>query len=205
MQTFISGAADSTRMTLSQVVFLLISNPHVLQKARDELNNHVGRNRQVEESDIKNLVYLQAIIKESMRLHPSSQLLPPRESVEDCEIGGYNIPKDTLLIANLSKIHRDPQVWPNPDEFQPERFLTSHQNVDVMGNHYELLPFGSGRRRCPGIFFGLRLVQIALATLIHRFELEKASDDPDDKSATGLTNSIPQFKILLKPITSTEK
>nr|XP_017252573.1 PREDICTED: cytochrome P450 82A3-like [Daucus carota subsp. sativus] len=155
--TFISGAADSTRMTLSQVVFLLISNPHVLQKARDELNNHVGRNRQVEESDIKNL------------------------------------------------IHRDPQVWPNPDEFQPERFLTSHQNVDVMGNHYELLPFGSGRRRCPGIFFGLRLVQIALATLIHRFELEKASDDPDDKSATGLTNSIPQFKILLKPITSTEK
>ncbi|WOG84308.1 hypothetical protein DCAR_0103491 [Daucus carota subsp. sativus] len=183
--TFISGAADSTRMTLSQVVFLLISNPHVLQKARDELNNHVGRNRQVEESDIKNLVYLQAIIKESMRLHPSSQLLPPRESVEDCEIGGYNIPKDTLLIANL--------------------FLTSHQNVDVMGNHYELLPFGSGRRRCPGIFFGLRLVQIALATLIHRFELEKASDDPDDKSATGLTNSIPQFKILLKPITSTEK
>ncbi|XP_017252560.2 cytochrome P450 CYP82D47 [Daucus carota subsp. sativus] len=204
--TFISGAADSTRMTLSQVVFLLISNPHVLQKARDELNNHVGRNRQVEESDIKNLVYLQAIIKESMRLHPSSQLLPPRESVEDCEIGGYNIPKDTLLIANLSKIHRDPQVWPNPDEFQPERFLTSHQNVDVMGNHYELLPFGSGRRRCPGIFFGLRLVQIALATIIHRFELEKASDEPDDKSAAvGLRNSIPQFKILLKPITSAEK
>ena len=102
MQAFISGAADSTRMALSQVLFLLISNPHVLQKARDELNNHVGRNRQVEESDIKNLVYLQAIIKESMRLHPSSQLLPPRESVEDCEIGGYNIPKDTLLIANLS-------------------------------------------------------------------------------------------------------
>ncbi|KAL1833402.1 hypothetical protein ACET3Z_003053 [Daucus carota] len=201
---FISGAADSTRMALSQVLFLLISNPHVLQKARDELNNHVGRNRQ--ESDIKNLVYLQAIIKESMRLHPSSQLLAPRESVQDCDIAGYNIPKDTLLIANLSKIHRDPQVWPNPDEFQPERFLTSHQNVDVMGNHYELLPFGSGRRRCPGIFFGLRLVQIALATIIHRFELEKASDEPDDKSAAvGLRNSIPQFKILLKPITSAEK
>ncbi|KAK1370578.1 hypothetical protein POM88_036670 [Heracleum sosnowskyi] len=155
---FISGAADSTRVTLTWALSLLISNPHVLKKARDELNNHVGRNRQVEESDIKNLVYLQAIFKESMRLYPASLLLPPRESIEDCVISGYNVPKDTRLIVNLSKIHRDPQVWPNPDEFRPERFLTSHQNVDVEGNHYELLPFGSGRRRCPGMFLGLRLV-----------------------------------------------
>ncbi|XP_074334464.1 cytochrome P450 CYP82D47-like [Apium graveolens] len=200
---YISGAADSTRVTLTWALSLLISNPDVLKKARDELSHHVGRNRQVEESDIKNLVYLQAIFKESMRLYPASLLLPPRESLEDCVVSGYNVPKHTRLIVNVSKIHRDPQVWPNPDEFRPERFLTSHQNVDVKGNQYELLPFGSGRRRCPGMFLGLRLVQLALASLIHGFEFEKADDEPDDMSATaGLTNSITQCNILLKPIIS---
>lgn len=184
----------------------MISNQHVLKKARDELNNHVGRSRQVEESDIKNLVYLQAVLKESMRLYPASLLLPPRESIEDCVVSGYYVPKGTRLIVNVSKIHRDPQVWPNPDEFQPERFLTSHQNVDVKGNHYELLPFGSGRRMCPGIFLGLRIMQLAIASLIHGFEFEKADDEPDDTSATvGLTDSVIHCKILLKPIISIKK
>ncbi|XP_074335324.1 cytochrome P450 CYP82D47-like [Apium graveolens] len=206
MLAYITGSADTITVTLTWTLYLLISNPPVLKKARDELNNYIGGNRQVEESDVKNLVYLQAIVKESMRLYPATQLLPSRESLKDCVIGGYNIPKGTRLIVNLSKIHRDPQVWANPNDFQPERFLTSHQNVDVKGNHYELLPFGSGRRRCPGIFLSLRVMHLALASLVHGFEFQKPSDEPDDMSATaGLNNSKAQFKVLLKPIISNEK
>ncbi|KAK2992328.1 hypothetical protein RJ640_020321 [Escallonia rubra] len=179
----------------------LLSNNHVLKKAQAELDIHVGRKRQVQESDLKNLVYLQAIIKETLRLHPPSVLLPARESMEDCVVGGYNIPKGTRLVVNLWKIHRDPSVWPDPCEFQPERFLTSHKDVDVMGQHFELIPFGSGRRICPGITLSLQVVHFILASLIHGFEITKPSDEPVDMTESfGLSNSkaIP-FRVLLAP------
>ena len=110
-------------------------------KAQQELDVQVGRERQVKESDIKNLVYLQAILKETMRLYPAGPFLVPHESLEECTLVGYNIPTSTRLLVNLPKLHRDPSVWVDPTEFRPERFFTTHKGVDVRGQHFELILF----------------------------------------------------------------
>ncbi|GJN31513.1 hypothetical protein PR202_gb19922 [Eleusine coracana subsp. coracana] len=125
------------------------------------------RERLVTEGDILNLPYLQAIVKETMRMHPVAPLLTPRLSREDTSFGGYNIPAGTWVLINVWAIGRDPKVWESPMEFRPERFVGS--SVDVKGQDYELLPFGSGRRMCPGIGLGLKMVYLALANLLHAF------------------------------------
>ncbi|KAJ6971804.1 cytochrome P450 82A4-like [Populus alba x Populus x berolinensis] len=138
---------------------------------------------------MKNLVYLQAIFKETLRLYPAAPLSGPHESMEECTVGGYHIPAGTRLSTNLSKIHRDPQVWSDPDEFQPERFLTTHKDCDFLGQHFEFIPFGSGRRMCPGISFALQVLNLALATLLHGFNIETVDDAPIDMTETGgITN-----------------
>ncbi|XP_030932470.1 cytochrome P450 82A3-like [Quercus lobata] len=152
----IAGGSDTSTITLTWTIALLLNN-HVLKKARDELDVQVGRVRIVNESDIDKLVYLQAIVKETLRLYPATRLAAPREFTENCIIGGYHVPKGTRLIINIWKIQTDPRIWSDPLEFKPERFLTTHKNVDVRGQNFELLPFGSGRRECPGISFGLHM------------------------------------------------
>ncbi|KAK3147203.1 hypothetical protein QOZ80_3BG0279420 [Eleusine coracana subsp. coracana] len=102
-----------------------------------------------------------------MRMHPVAPLLTPRLSREDTSFGGYNIPAGTWVLINVWAIGRDPKVWESPMEFRPERFVGS--SVDVKGQDYELLPFGSGRRMCPGIGLGLKMVYLALANLLHAF------------------------------------
>ena len=103
-----------------------------MKQAREELDIKVGRDRWVEQSDIENLVYLKAIVKEALRLYAAGPLLIPHEAMEDCCIGGYHIPKDTRLLVNAWKMHRDPDVWSNPEEFQPERFSINHATVDFL-------------------------------------------------------------------------
>ncbi|KAJ0747754.1 putative cytochrome P450 [Helianthus annuus] len=142
------AATDTTTATLTWALALLVNQPVVLKKAQQELENHVGRDRNVEESNMNNMVYLQAIIKETMRLYPAAPLSAPHESTEDCIVGGYTIPKGTRLLVNIWKIQHDPQIWTAPFEFRPERFLTSNKEIDVKGRHFELIPFGSGRRIC---------------------------------------------------------
>ncbi|GJX07678.1 cytochrome P450 CYP82D47-like protein [Tanacetum coccineum] len=124
---------DTTTVTLTWALSLLVNNPLILAKAQRELENRVGRDRKVEESDLKDLVYLQAIIKEAMRLYPAAPLLVPHESTEECIVGGYTIPKGTRLLVNIWKVQHDPQIWTDPFEFQPERFLTSKKEIDVKG------------------------------------------------------------------------
>lgn len=195
------GATDTVTTTLIWALSSLLNNRGVLKKAREELDLHVGRNRKVEEEDMKNLPYLNVIIKETLRLHPAGLLLGPHESMEDCTVAGYHIPTGTTLLANLWKIHRDPSIWSNPDEFKPERFLTTHEDVDVKGHHFELLPFGSGRRICPGISLALQFVQFTLANLIHGFEFESMSDESIDMTKSiGLTNfKATPLEILVTP------
>ncbi|KAL0415820.1 UNVERIFIED_CONTAM: cytochrome [Sesamum latifolium] len=154
------------------------------------------------ESDLEKLVYIQAIIKETLRLQPPAPLLPPRESVEDCTVAGYHIPAGTRLMVNAWKLHRDPRVWTDPLEFRPERFLAEYKEVDVRGKQFELLPFGGGRRICPGISFSLGLMELALANLLHGFDIEKLSDDQiiDMTSSFGATNmKATPLEVLLKP------
>lgn len=177
-------------VSITWALSLLLNNIHKLEKAQEELDNVVGRDRQVDESDVPKLVYLQAIVKETLRMYPPSPLLISRAAMEDSALSsGYKVPVGTRLIVNASKIHRDERVWRNPDEFQPERFLTSHKGIDVKGQNFELIPFGSGRRSCPGIWLALNVVHLTLASLLHNFEVTKPSnEDVDMTESPGLNN-----------------
>ncbi|KAJ0504770.1 putative cytochrome P450 [Helianthus annuus] len=183
------AATDTTTVTLTWALALLVNNPLVLKKAQQELENYVGRDRKVEESDMIKLVYLQAIIKETMRLYPAAALSVPHESTEDCNVGGYTVPKGTRLFVDIWKIHHDPQIWTDPFEFRPERFLTTKKEINVKGQHFELIPFGSGRRICPGISFAFEAMQLILASLIHGFEFQNPSNEQIDMTESpGLTS-----------------
>ncbi|KAL4649806.1 hypothetical protein ACB092_01G041200 [Castanea dentata] len=140
--SMIAGGSDTSTITLTWTIALLLNNRHVLKKAQDELDVQVGRERIVNELDIS----------------------------------GYHVSKGTRLITNVCKIHTDPRIWSDPLEFKPERFLTTHKSVDVRGQNFELLPFGSGRRACPGISFALQMVQLALASFLHMYDISIPSD-----------------------------
>ncbi|XP_059279238.1 cytochrome P450 CYP82D47-like [Lycium ferocissimum] len=197
----LAAGTDTIIITLTWVLSLLLNNYEALKKAQDELDAHVGKNRLVQESDIKSLVYLQAIVNEALRLYPAGPLLLPHESIEDCVVSGYDIPKGTRLLVNVWKSHRDPNIWPNPHEFKPQRFLTTNKDVDVRGNHFELIPFGSGRRMCPGISLALQVLPFVIAALLQGFDMKTPSDEPIDMSeSSGLTilKATP-LKVLLAP------
>ncbi|MED6218267.1 hypothetical protein PIB30_025189 [Stylosanthes scabra] len=186
--TLIAGATDTTTVTMTWTLSLLLNHGHVLKKVQDELDEKVGKERLVKESDMNKLTYLEAVVKESMRLYPAGPLSGLRIFTEDCTLGGYHIKQGTRLFLNLWKLHRDPHIWSDPLEFKPERFLSTHKDVDVKGQNFELLPFGGGRRSCPGITFGLQMTKLALAAFLHAFEVKTPSNDPVDMSATfGLT------------------
>ncbi|KAL5704970.1 hypothetical protein ACHQM5_023325 [Ranunculus cassubicifolius] len=197
----ILGGTDTTTVTLTWALSLLLNNRHSLKKAQEEIDKKIGKDRLVEESDIEKLLYLQAIIKETMRLYPAAPLAAQHEAREDCRVAGYHVPAGTRLIPNLSKIQRDPRIWPDPNEFQPERFLTRQANMDVRGQHFELIPFGSGRRSCPGISFALQVVHLVLARLLQGFDFETPTDAPVDMTETaGLTNiKATPLEVLITP------
>ncbi|XP_022976390.1 cytochrome P450 CYP82D47-like [Cucurbita maxima] len=171
------GAYDTTMITMTWALSLLLNHPEALRKVQLELDEKVGRSRQVKESDVKNLLYLQAIMKETLRLYPAAPLLIPHESIEDCTVLGYHIPARTRLIVNVQKLHKDSLVWENPCEFRPERFLTSDTKFDMRGQDLQLMPFGCGRRMCPGISFALQLMHLTLASLLHEFEIDRPSEE----------------------------
>ncbi|XP_019155272.1 PREDICTED: cytochrome P450 82A4-like isoform X2 [Ipomoea nil] len=157
---------------------------------RAEIETHVGRERHVNQSDLSNLTYLQVVLKETLRLYPLGPLLLPHESVDDCMVNGYCIPKGTPVLVNISKAHRDPNFWSDPNVFRPERFMSEHKKIDVRGNHFELIPFASGRRMCPGISLALRVLELAMANLIHSFDLKRISNEAIDMTeSAGLINS----------------
>ncbi|XP_073125949.1 cytochrome P450 CYP82D47-like [Henckelia pumila] len=200
-QSMLVAGTDTITVTLIWALCLLLNNRHVLERAQQELDDHIGISRMVEKSDIGNLVYIQAIIKETLRLYPPTLLSPPRESSRDSTVAGYQIPGGTRVIINLWKLHRDPGVWSDPSEFIPERFLTECRDVDLRGNHFQFLPFGVGRRICPGTTFALQFMELALATLLHGFDLKTpAGDVVDMKGSFGATNmKASPLPVLLAP------
>ncbi|GMY28562.1 cytochrome P450 CYP82D47-like [Fagus crenata] len=197
----IAGGNDTTTITLTWAISLLLNNRHVLKKVQDELDVQVGKERMVNELDINKLVYLQAIVKETLRLYPSAPLSGPREFTENCIIGGYHVPTGTRLITNLWKIQTDPRIWSDPLKFKPERFLTTHKDVDFGGKNFEFIPFGSGRRVCPGASFGILMVQLALANFLHMYEISTTSNTQVDMTESfGLTNiKATPLEVLITP------
>ncbi|GKE08281.1 cytochrome P450 CYP82D47-like protein [Tanacetum coccineum] len=198
--TILTGGLE-THVTLTWALSAPLNNPKALKMAQDELDVHVGRDRLVEESYITNLVYLQAIIKEAMRLYPPSPIPSTHESMDDCIVAGYNLPKGTHLMVNVWKLHRDPNVWSDPNKFRPERFLTSDGDMDYKGQQYEFISFGSGIRKCICASFALKLLHFTLASLIQEFELSKPSNDPVDMSKSIGLNDIKDFplEVILSP------
>ncbi|KAG8641972.1 cytochrome P450 CYP82D47-like [Manihot esculenta] len=178
--TLIVGGSDTTILTMTWMLANLLNNRRELQLAQEEIDQKIGRDRPVEESDVENLVYLKAIMKETLRLYPAGPLAFPREAMEDCTLFGYHIPKGTRLLTNLWKLHHDGNVWPNPDEFKPDRFLTTHADVDVLGQNFELVPFGSGRRSCPGLNFAMQVIQLGMARLLQGFNFTTPNNEPVD-------------------------
>nr|WJZ49108.1 cytochrome P450 [Isodon lophanthoides var. gerardianus] len=162
------AGTETTTVTIEWVLSELLLHPDVYSKVKDELRNIVGDRKIMEEADISRLPYLQAVVKEVLRLHPPAPLMLPHKAVVDTEINGYFIPKHARLFVNVWSIGRDPSIWPNPETFQPQRFLNT--SLDYKGQNFELLPFGSGRRICPGLPLAHRVVHATVAALIHNFD-----------------------------------
>ena len=167
----------------------LLQNPKAMTKVQDEIDSVIGQNGVVQESDISQLPYLQAVVKETFRLHPPAPLLLPRKAETDVEILGFLVPKDTQVLVNVWAVGRDPSTWENPNRFEPERFLG--KDTDVKGRDYELTPFGAGRRICPGLPLAVKTVPLMLASLLYSFDWKLpngvASEDLDMDESFGLT------------------
>ncbi|CAH8270428.1 unnamed protein product [Arabidopsis lyrata] len=178
-----TAGTDTSASTVDWAIAELIRHPDIMNKAREELDSVVGRDRPVNESDISQLPYLQAVIKENFRLHPPTPLSLPHIASESCEINGYHIPKGSTLLTNIWAIARDPDQWSDPLTFKPDRFLPGGEKsgVDVKGSDFELIPFGAGRRICAGLSLGLRTIQFLTATLVQGFDWELAGGITPEK------------------------
>ncbi|KAL4298023.1 hypothetical protein GQ457_12G021940 [Hibiscus cannabinus] len=185
----VTGGTDTTAVTVEWVISELMKQPQLITKATQELDRVIGRERWVEERDIPQLPYLDAIMKETMRKHSVAPLLAPHMAMEDCKVAGYDIRKGTRVFINTWSIGRDPSLWEQPEEFRPERFLG--RNIDVKGRSFELLPFGAGRRMCPGYNLGLKMIQLSIANLLQAFNWKLPGnmkvEDLSMEEAPGIT------------------
>ncbi|KAI3451969.1 hypothetical protein Pfo_008634 [Paulownia fortunei] len=189
MTNMIIAGTDTSVATIEWAMSLLLNHPDVLQKAKLELDSQVGHQRLLEEQDLPNLHYLRNIIFETFRMFPPGPLGVPRESSADCKVGGYDVPRGTILLVNSWAIHRDPEVWDEPTSFKPERFEGREVETQT------LMPFGMGRRTCPGAGLGQRMVGLALGSLIQCFEWERVVlEEVDLAEGVGLT--MPKLKPL---------
>ncbi|KHN00774.1 Cytochrome P450 76C4 [Glycine soja] len=166
---FIAGS-DTSGSTSEWAMAELLRNPEAMQKAREELIQVICTSNEVKESDIPRLPYIQAIVKETLRLHPPVPLLLPYVAAHDVKVCGYTIHKGNQGLINAWSIGRNPRFWDNPLLFQPERFLRS--KIDFKGRDFMYLPFGAGRRICPGLSLANRMITLMLATFLHSFEWE---------------------------------
>ncbi|CAA0815211.1 Cytochrome P450 82C4 [Striga hermonthica] len=207
IQNLILAGSDTTSIHLTWTLSLLLNHPNVMQRAQHEIDTNIGKHRWAQESDIHNLPYLQAVIKESLRLYPPGPISVPHEAAQDCRVMEYTIPKGTMIIVNLWKLHRDPRIWARPEDFLPERFLEGHASgVDFNGQFYEFIPFGSGRRSCPGTTFAMQVAHLVLARLIQGFEIKTGLDKPVDMSE-GMGITLPKatpLEVIITPRLSNE-
>ncbi|KAJ0980949.1 hypothetical protein J5N97_009204 [Dioscorea zingiberensis] len=181
-----AAGTHTSYITLEWSMAELIRNPQVMKKLQNEVRGIATGKSMVKEEDLSEMHYLKAVIKETLCLYPPGPLLLPRQTIQSCEIEGYHIPGKTNVIINFWSIGRDPKFWGNADEFQPERFVNSP--IDFKGLDYEFIPFGAGRRVCPGLLFAVSNLQLALANLVHRFDW-KLPDYVKDEKEFDMTES----------------
>ncbi|CAH8368926.1 unnamed protein product [Eruca vesicaria subsp. sativa] len=170
LMDMVLGSTDTSLHVIEFAMAELFNQPHIIKRAQQELDEVVGKYNIVEESHIPKLPYIHAIMKESLRLHTVAPLLIPYRPSETTVVNGFTIPRDSKMFINVWAIHRNPDVWENPLEFDPSRFL--NKSYDFNGNDFNYIPFGAGRRICPGIAMGERVVLYNIATLLHSFDWE---------------------------------
>ncbi|XP_024969260.1 probable (S)-N-methylcoclaurine 3'-hydroxylase isozyme 2 [Cynara cardunculus var. scolymus] len=175
MQELFAAGTETTSASTEWLMAELLRNKELMQKVRDEVTKNIDGNV-VKESDLVGLPFLEACFKETLRLHPAGPLLLPHRAKEACEIMGYTIPKDSQIMVNVWAINRDPNIWDDPLSFKPERFVGS--KLSYKGNDFEFLPFGSGRKMCPGEAMASKIVLLTVAALILNFDWIL----PDDKN-----------------------
>ncbi|XP_052181447.1 6,7,8-trihydroxycoumarin synthase-like [Diospyros lotus] len=179
MDIFTAGT-HTNAITLIWAMTQLVKRPEAMKRIQEEVRNIAGDKGVIHETDLQNLPYLKAAVKETLRLHPPVPLLLPHETIEPCTIAGYKVHPKTVVYVNAWAIGRDPKSWEDPEKFFPERFLDN--SIDFKGQDFELIPFGAGRRSCPGIHLGVVTVELALANLICGFNWELPA-------ATGIKNN----------------
>jgi cytochrome P450 len=169
--TVLFAGTDSTASTIEWAMSLLLNNPDKLAKARAEIDANVGYDHLVDESEVSKLPYIQAIVSETLRLFPIAPMLAAHVSTEDAVVGGFNIPRGTMVLGNAWAVHRDPNVWEEPSSFKPERFTGAQVET------YKFVPFGVGRRQCPGAGMANRMAGHSVAALIQCFEWQRVNEE----------------------------
>ncbi|PWA40748.1 cytochrome P450 71A2 [Artemisia annua] len=169
-----SGGTDTTFSSIEWALSELIRHPKTMEKLQLEVTKIAQGRPMITEDDMVNMHYLKAVLKETLRLHTPLPILVPHESRQDVNLMGYDIPQGTQVMINVSAIARDPLLWDEPDKFKPERFLNS--SIDYKGFDFELLPFGAGRRGCPGIEFTAAINELVLANIVYKYDLALPND-----------------------------
>ncbi|KAH7677682.1 Trans-cinnamate 4-monooxygenase protein [Dioscorea alata] len=196
------AAIETTLWSIEWGIAELVNHPEIQHKLRNELDAVLGPNP-ITESDTQKLPYLQAVIKETLRLRMAIPLLVPHMNLHDAKLGGFDIPAESKILVNAWWLANNPAHWKKPEEFRPERFLEEDANVEANGNDFRYLPFGVGRRSCPGIILALPILGITIGRLVQNFELlPPAGEKKIDTSEKGGQFSLHILKhstIVCKP------
>ncbi|KAG5514967.1 hypothetical protein RHGRI_036117 [Rhododendron griersonianum] len=197
------AAIETTLWSIEWGVAELVNHPHIQNKLRNELDSVLGPGVQITEPDIEKLPYLQAVVKETLRLRMAIPLLVPHMNLHDAKLGGYDIPAESKILVNAWWLANNPDNWKNPEEFRPERFFEEESKVEANGNDFRYLPFGVGRRSCPGIILALPILGITLGRLVQNFDLLPPPGEPKidtaEKAGQFSLQIMKHSIIVLKP------
>nr|AFN44010.1 cinnamate 4-hydroxylase [Neolamarckia cadamba] len=197
------AAIETTLWSIEWGIAELVNHPRVQRKLREEIDTVLGPGVQVTEPDTNKLPYLQAVIKETLRLRMAIPLLVPHMNLNDAKLGGHDIPAESKILVNAWWLANNPENWKKPEEFRPERFLEEESKVEANGNDFRYLPFGVGRRSCPGIILALPILGITLGRLVQNFELlpppGQSKIDTTEKGGQFSLHILKHSTIVLKP------
>ncbi|XP_074309068.1 cytochrome P450 89A2-like [Silene latifolia] len=168
---FFNAGTDTTATSLQWIMANIVKYPNIQTAIFEEIKVLIEEKAEVEEDDLPKLPYLKAVVLEGLRRHPPAHFLLPHAVTQETELGGYTVPRNAIVNFTVAEMGRDPDVWEDPMEFRPERFLMGQEELDVTGNReIKMMPFGAGRRICPGIYLAMLHLEYYVANLVWKFE-----------------------------------